>query len=617
MNLIDTLKESYKKIKLYKYMQLNKLGRTNEPEISLYNYQDQEYSNITRGLIECLYSIFLYIEWEIMQKYQIIIIMNQINVKIIDEKQPISQVENEQMDEPMSKVNKPSILNESLNFNAFKAQAENCRIVLVKLIYLYNQGVQFSEQEVESLFFRITKLFVANSSRLRAMTYKLLKIIMQQKFIHMIFQCLIKDLINENQFIKIEALKFIPFIQDEEYIVQLERFIHNALIDKNQLISSAALVVGIHIVNKYPNLVSKWQFEVVQNIDQKQENLNYHSLILFHEIKKTNLSQFIKIIILQIKKHLQSLMHFQIIKFIKDILPLTDVYKQDLMTYLFQQVDSFYSLIFFQTSKILINDFEIKNQDLGEVNELIEENLQNSITMEEYCSLIMMHNILKISERKQLITQEQIIQTEALCFNFRVTLSSKGILFFIKLGSYQMGTQLLNLFDKSKDCIRQVNFLIGLQEIIIEYPDYNMLVLDFIKCAFCINRQNDLVELAIQIVEQILKFSEQYLKVAYPILLVLAINKGLKNNSNVIKIINKVLLNIQSTKLDCSKLNIWLLYLRKYGPLKMKEGETTFLKKQFMNLENLFSQLRDIRDKKVNQSNKNKLKKKINYYEEI
>ena len=44
---------------------------------------------------------------------------------------------------------------------------------------------------------------------------------------------------------------------------------------------------------------------------------------------------------------------------------------------------------------------------MGEVNELIEENLFNSMTIiEKYCSLILMHDVLKISEGKLLITQE-------------------------------------------------------------------------------------------------------------------------------------------------------------------------------------------------------------------
>ncbi|KAM3147095.1 hypothetical protein pb186bvf_000811 [Paramecium bursaria] len=511
--------------------------------------------------------------------------MSQLNVKIIDEKQPRTQSQKELTDEPMSKINKLSILNESLSFNEQKIQAENCRIVLVKLIYLYNQGVQFSEQEVEQLFFRITKLFAANSSRLRAMTYKVLKIIMQQKFIHMIFQCVTKDLINDNQFIKIEALKFIPFIQDEEYIVQLERFIHNALIDKNVLISSAAIIVGIHIVTKYPNLVYKWLFDVVQNLDQKQENLNYHSLILFHEIKKTNSSQFMKIIILMTKKQLQSLMHFQIIKFIKDILPLTEnAQKKEQMTYLFRQVDSKDPLTAFQSSQILINNFEVQNNELISVQQYILEHLHyEKNNIEIYSSLKLIHQITT-DTRQELITYEQVYLIKVLTFNYRVALSKMGILFFVKFNIQYTDNYLNILFNQVS--YKQIHFLKGLREIIIDNQEYTNLVIDFLNCAFSENRDNKLINFAIQIVESILKVSKQYLKEAYPILILLTENSGNKDKFIAIKKIIRILLNLKSSQLDNGQLNFFFSFLQKEIELsQINQDKLNYLRNQYLKFE--------------------------------
>ena len=67
-------------------------------------------------------------------------------------------------------------MTESLSFNDLKINDENSRIILVKLIFLLNKGVRFSDYEVEQLFFRITKSFQSSNVKLRQMTYKSLKV---------------------------------------------------------------------------------------------------------------------------------------------------------------------------------------------------------------------------------------------------------------------------------------------------------------------------------------------------------------------------------------------------------------------------------------------------------
>ena len=85
-------------------------------------------------------------------------------------------------------------MTESLSFNDLKINDESSRIILVKLIFLINKGERFSDDEIELLYFRITKLFQSSNVKLRQMTYKSLKVIdilifkmiMPSKYYHLI-----------------------------------------------------------------------------------------------------------------------------------------------------------------------------------------------------------------------------------------------------------------------------------------------------------------------------------------------------------------------------------------------------------------------------------------------
>ena len=63
------------------------------------------------------------------------------------------------------------------------------------------------------------------------------------------------------------------------------------------------------------------------------------------------------------------------------------------------------------------------------------------------------------------------------------------------------GDDLKNLFEVGRRCTSKACFLRGMHEIIINYPNHVKLVLEFLKCAFSCDRENELVEFAIKLID--------------------------------------------------------------------------------------------------------------------
>ncbi|KAM3147038.1 hypothetical protein pb186bvf_000754 [Paramecium bursaria] len=486
------------------------------------------------------------------------------------------QFEKQLKDEPFHNIDKYLILNETQTFNNFKFSDENSIIILVQLIYLANQGVQFNQQEVEQLVFRITKLFQSNNSGLREMMYRSLKMIMPQQYVYILIQSLKKDLKSDNPLLKLQALKFIPFIQDEQYVYQIERFVHDALIDTKLSIQSTALIVGIHIVNQFPTLGGKWLFEVAQSLDQLNENLQYHTLILLHEIKKSNLAQFIKIVIQMMKKQSQPFVNLQNIKFIQEILPYTEnPHKQELITYLFQQVESRDPLIVFESSKILINDQNIQNDLLVPINQFMEGHINTSTdSILLYNSLRLMLYLTNYENRKSLLTARQISQIYNLAFNSQITVSSLAIQIAIKLDSKYIALQLKQVYEMNIDLkLRNVFFRVQkkLSNLTISIMGWYWNFLE--------QRIQD------QVNTNYLKFlnhHKQNLKDLYEILNLLTSNRGFDFQKNAIKIMNKMFLDKQSTEMGCFQNQLWQKYLYDNNISQIDEDSFNFMAKQYI-----------------------------------
>ncbi|KAM3147088.1 hypothetical protein pb186bvf_000804 [Paramecium bursaria] len=468
---------------------------------------------------------------------------------------PEAQVQQQFIDEHMFKLNKDQIMNNSSK-------------ILVKLIYLENQGIQFNEEEVEQLVCRITKLFQSNNSRLREMTYNSLKKIMPQKFVHILIQCLNKDLKSSNPYIKQQVLKFIPFIQGEQ--------------------SSTAPIVGIHIINKFSNLVGKWFFDVVQRLEEPKENLDYHVLILFHEIKKQNLTSLINILMLLIKKEQSPLLQLQIITFIQEILPYTsNPQKKEFINYLFQQVRSLDPLKVFESSKVLI-DLDLEKEELFAINKFVEDNMTNYVTcVNQYSSLKFVSNLLEFNLRKQVLTNEQIILIHVAAFRYRTTRSALGIILLIKLDSQNAAHGLKDLFYKANDTTTKINFLKGLREKVTINTEYNMIILEFLKIMNLKVTSNNEVVIAKNLNNQFYS-SQSRLKLQRCLVNGYSVNRKQILIIRILcnKIIKSDIFNISTIKMDVLKIKIWFKYLKDRDLIQLNPSQLTFVKEQYEILQN-------------------------------
>jgi len=178
------------------------------------------------------------------------------------------------------------VLQEAKMFHAANVNAPKCRETLTQLIYLINQGQVFTESESTELFFAITKLFQSQDEKLRRIVYLIIKELRNESSIYIITQCITKDMNSKTDLFRMNALRTIPIIIDPHNLVAIERYIKNAVVDRNWSISCSALTAGIHLFAENQELVKKWANEVSDKLNSKIMQTHYHALQLMHEIKK-------------------------------------------------------------------------------------------------------------------------------------------------------------------------------------------------------------------------------------------------------------------------------------------------------------------------------------------
>ena len=167
---------------------------------------------------------------------------------------------------PFAGISKSAVLQECRCFNDREINARKCVNILTKVLWLLAQGEKLTALETTDIFFGATKLLQNKDQQLRRMIYLILKELKPKpEEVLIVVATLTKDMnskIDLNRANAIRVLGAIIAATDPTLLVQIERHLKQALVDKNCFVAASALVAGIHLMPVNPEVVRRWVNEV-------------------------------------------------------------------------------------------------------------------------------------------------------------------------------------------------------------------------------------------------------------------------------------------------------------------------------------------------------------------
>ena len=191
---------------------------------------------------------------------------------------------------------------------------------MCRLLYLLNKGEVFTETESTEIFFRACKLYQTQHPQIRKMLYYLLKEIRPKDTeVFMITSSLSRDLSSsENPYFKASSLRVMARILDPSMLIQMERYIKVAIVDSNDVVSSAALYVSLKLCKTHAEVVKKWLTEVQEKLSSKCSMIHFHAILLLYQMKKNDCLALSKFFDSMMNLNLNSpLAQTQLIRFIR------------------------------------------------------------------------------------------------------------------------------------------------------------------------------------------------------------------------------------------------------------------------------------------------------------
>ncbi|XP_050363027.1 coatomer subunit gamma [Argentina anserina] len=206
--------------------------------------------------------------------------------------QPLVKKDDDRDDEeysPFLGIEKGAVLQEARVFNDPQLDARRCSQVITKLLYLLNQGESFTKVEATEVFFAVTKLFQSRDIGLRRMVYLIIKELSPSADeVIIVTSSLMKDMNSKTDMYRANAIRVLCRITDGTLLTQIERYLKQAIVDKNPVVASAALVSGIHLLQTNPEIVKRWSNEVQEAVQSRAALVQFHALALLHQIRQND-----------------------------------------------------------------------------------------------------------------------------------------------------------------------------------------------------------------------------------------------------------------------------------------------------------------------------------------
>jgi coatomer protein complex subunit gamma len=179
---------------------------------------------------------------------------------------------------------------------------------------------------------------------------------------------LMKDMNSKVDLYRSNAIRVLCSITDAGLLGQIERYLKQAVVDKNSVVSSAALVSGLHLLKINADIVRRWSNEIQEAINSSHPMVQFHALSLLHQIRQSDRLAVSKLVTQLTKSNIRSpLAQCSIIRYVSQVISQTvpsDNAPRPFFDFLEGCLRNKSEMVIFEAARAIINLKEVTSREL-------------------------------------------------------------------------------------------------------------------------------------------------------------------------------------------------------------------------------------------------------------
>eukprot|EP00793_Prasinoderma_coloniale_P003362 PRCOL_00005997-RA len=399
--------------------------------------------------------------------------------------------EDEYMDDmsPFWGIEKGAVLQESRVFHDPQLDARQCAQVITKLLYLINQGEALTKTEATEVFFATTKLFQSKDVSLRRMVYLMIKELSPSADeVIIVTSSLMKDMNGKIDLYRANAVRVLCKILGQDsggssLLVQIERYLKQAIVDKNPIVASSALCSGLHLLKSgqagVGDVVKRWSNEIQEAVHSKSPLVQFHALALLHQIRSNDR--------LAISKLVSSLTRGTVLlvrytaQVISESTPPSDGSDRPFFDFLESCLRHKGEMVIFEAARAIVNMRDVTSRELAPAVTVLQLFLSSSKPVLRFAAV---RTLNRIAMTHPLAVTNCNIDMESLISDQNRSIATLAITTLLKTGNESSVDRLLKQITNFMSDIQdefKIVVVEAVRELCLKFPQKHRVLMNFLS----------------------------------------------------------------------------------------------------------------------------------------
>jgi len=355
---------------------------------------------------------------------------------------------------PFSNLQKSNVLQESKSyFSATPIDVRQCCDVLTQMLYLLHQGETLQGEEATSLFFGVSKLLQSKDSALRRLIYLCIKELAEDETVRensfIVISSLEQDINGKVDLFRANAMRVLSKIlqgNDASWIEQRQRYMGQAIVSRDPMVQSSALMSGIRLFSKAQQVISRWINKVQEAVKSENDKVSFHALQLLHMIKRDDRKAVAKeLFALAQRPPLSPFAMCLLIRYILKFLNRESNYHDKMVKFLHRALNNKSNMVVLEAAKAICSLENATEKMVEPAIEALTDMLNSHMAVERFAAIRVMYGV--VDRFPMLVHSRSDVELESLISDTQRNIAVLGITTMIKTRSEQTVDNLCKQID--------------------------------------------------------------------------------------------------------------------------------------------------------------------------
>ena len=372
-------------------------------------------------------------------------------------------------------------------FNEAHVDPRKCQQVITKLLYLLTQGENFTKAESSDVFFSVTKLFQHKDFHLRRMVYLCIKeFIPSSEEVIIITSSLMKDMNNPHDLFRANAIRVLCKIIDGQMLLQIERYLKQAIVDKSPVVAAAVLAGALQLAADNAEVVKRWNSEIQEALSSRHPMVQFHAVALQHALRSKDRLAISKLVTQLTRGNVRSpyaqlLLVRYVAQVIAETAPGSNGAPRPFYDYLESCLRHRSEIVIFEAARAIANMKDVSARELGPAITVLQLFLSSSKPVVRFAAV---RTLNKVAMSHPTLVANCNIEMESLIADSNRSIATLAITTLLKTGNEgsidrlmkQIGNFIGELADEFKMAVVE-----AIRTLCIKFPSKHRGMLNFLS----------------------------------------------------------------------------------------------------------------------------------------